>query len=122
MAGATVFGLAESLAAFETARTLVGGKLMQGVLEETAEKVAESSREKISRYQGASLDTIKPSARITPTKASVYQNKRKVTGLRGDFGSLQMRKGLVPALEENSEPFVQGLEKMIGEVALITGL
>ena len=122
MAGAQVHGLLETLVAFETAQHLVGGKLMQGVLSETAEKVAESSRRRISEFQGASLGTIQPSRRLTPTRASVYQNKRKVTGLRGDFGSLQMRKGLVPALEENSEPFVRGLEKMIGEVAVITGL
>jgi hypothetical protein len=68
-------------------------------LKRAAEPVASSARDKISRYRGASLGTIRPRRR--GPVVYVEQAKRKVTGRRGDFGGLQMRHGLIPALEEN---------------------
>jgi hypothetical protein len=69
-----------------------------------AEPVAVTARDKISRYQGASLRTIRP--RASARGAFVTQNARKVTGLRGDFGVLQMRL-MMDALEEQHEKVVE---------------
>ena len=46
----------------------------------------------------------------------VEQSLRRTTGLRPDFGALQMRKALVPALEDNREETMQLTERAIDEV------
>jgi hypothetical protein len=86
----------------ETQRAL--GKCEGGLKKEmllagkaAAEPVAVSAREKISRYRGASINTIRPRASVRG--AFVTQGARKVTGLRGDFGKLQMGL-MMDALEE----------------------
>jgi hypothetical protein len=66
-----------------------------------AEPVAASARDKISRYQGASLGTIKPRASVRG--AFVTQRAKKVTGKRPDFGALQMTRGMIPALDEHED-------------------
>jgi hypothetical protein len=88
-------------------------------LKKTAEPVAADARSKISRYQGASLGTIKP--RATGRSVFVTQNARKVTGKRGDFGALQMTRGLMPALDENTDKIVTGLEHAIDRLAAREG-
>jgi hypothetical protein len=80
-------------------------------LKESAQPVAESARTKISQYRGASLGTIRP--RVTTSSVFVTQTKRKVTGKRGDYGGLQMRTGLIPALDENTDRVVRDLEHML---------
>lgn len=119
--GAEVFGLAECLGAFSLAETLLRGEMMEGVLRETAEAVAASSRDKISKYEGSSLGTIKP-GKITAQRAAVYQNKRKVTGQHGQFGTLQMQKGLLPALDENTDKLASNASKGIDKLKAATGL
>jgi hypothetical protein len=81
--------------------------------------VASTARELISAYQGASLGTIVP--KVLARGAYVYQNARKVTGKRGDYGALQMRKGLVPALEQHTEGIVASLEVTIDKLGLAAG-
>lgn len=70
-------------------------------LRAAAEPIAADARSKLSGFQGISLGTIKPSARSTGVV--VIQRAKKTTGKRADFGALQMRKGLLPALEENED-------------------
>jgi hypothetical protein len=84
-------------------------------LAESARPVAESAKAKISVYRGASLETIRP--RATTRSVFVTQTKRKVTGLRPDYGGLQMRHGLIPALDENTERIVRDLENMLDRLA-----
>lgn len=75
-----------------------------------AEPVAATARSRVSRYRGASTN-------ITPKALAggvvVRQNQRKVTGLRGDFGSLQMRKAFIPALEQHADEIHKGLEDVL---------
>ena len=40
--------------------------------------------------------------------ANVTQRARTVTGQRGDFGALQMRKVMIPALEQHEETIEAG--------------
>jgi hypothetical protein len=88
-------------------------------LVETAQPVADAARGKISRYPGASLGTIR--LRATTRSVFVTQGKRKVTGRRGDFGALQMRVGLIPALAENSDQIVRGVEQTLDRLASSNG-
>lgn len=102
-------GLKETAAAF---RRLDKGliKELQGGFKDAAEPVASSARGKISRYQGASVGTIKPKARQLNVR--VEQGARKVTGKRGDFGSLQQRK-LIEALDENQSEVYGKIERVL---------
>ena len=88
---------------------------MRGAFKAAAEPVAASAREKISRFEGASLQTIHPVA--TARGTFVVQDARKVSGLRGDFGNLQLRTGLEPALEENKELVLRGIEHALDVIA-----
>jgi hypothetical protein len=91
---------------------------LRSELKEVAEPVAESARQKIDRYRGARTASIRP--RVTARSAFVTQGARKVTGLRGDFGALQMRR-LGEALDENKDEVVQGLERMLDRLASSNG-
>jgi hypothetical protein len=73
------------------------GKTMLAAGKAAAEPVAVSAREKIGRYAGASVGTIRPRASVRG--AFVTQGARKVTGLRGDYGKLQMGL-MIEALDE----------------------
>jgi hypothetical protein len=92
---------------------------MRGEFKAAAEPVASSAREKISRFEGASLATIHPVA--TARGIFVVQDARKVSGLRGDFGNLQLRTGLEPALEENKELVLRRIEHALDRVGLEAG-
>ena len=76
-------------------------KVLFAGLRSAAEPIAVDTRGRLSKYQGISLGTIKPAARIKGV--AIVQRAKKVTGLRPDFGALQMRKGLIPAVQE-AEP------------------
>ncbi len=80
---------------------------IQTELKKAAEPVAQSARQKISRYAGASVGTITP--RAAGASVFVTQRARKVTGLRGDFGGLQQRR-LDEALNENADGVERGVE------------
>lgn len=43
----------------------------------------------------------------------VQQSRRRTTGNRGDFGSLQMRKALLPSLSENEPQVIRAVEGML---------
>jgi hypothetical protein len=84
-----------------------------------AEPVAGTARDKISRYQGASLTTIMP--RATMRGVFVVQNARKVSGLRPDFGKLQMMEGLIPALDEHEDTIVREVELALDVLGVENG-
>jgi hypothetical protein len=89
-------------------------KALRAAMVEAAVPVAASARDKISRYQGASVSTIRP--RAVARGAFVTQGARKVTGLRGDFGALQMRR-LGEALDENQAVVMEKAERVIDLLA-----
>jgi hypothetical protein len=113
-----VKGLRELTAAFRKMETETWPELRRE-LQTVAKPVAESAKAKISVYRGASLGTIRPVA--LTRSVFVRQTKRKVTGQRPDYGSLQMRHGLLPALEENTDQIISGFEDMIDRLASRNG-
>ena len=80
-------------------------------LKEAAEPVVSSAKGKVTRFQGASVGTIR--AKRTGLRVFVEQSKAKVTGQRGDFGSLQMRTVLEPALQENEGEVLGKVERAL---------
>lgn len=83
-------------------------------LKRAGEPVAASARAKLSRYQGASTNV-----RVHPLGKGVFvrQNARKVTGLRGDFGAVQMRHVFIPALDENQGRVLSEVEDALDRFA-----
>lgn len=47
---------------------------------------------------------------------SVEQRRRRTTGRHPEFGRLQMRRALVPALERNEENVVRGLDSVLADL------
>lgn len=86
----------------ETARAL--GKVNKGAklalfkgLRAAAEPIAADARQRLAGYRGMSTSTIRPSAQVRGVY--VIQRAKKKTGQHPDFGALQMREGLIPALQ-----------------------
>ena len=88
-------------------------------LKKAAEPVAELARDKVTRYQGASVRTIR--TRRQGPRVWVEQGARKVTGKRGDFGALQMRTVLMPALDERADEVFAAVEVTLGRWAAGAG-
>jgi len=110
MAGAVrVSGLREATAALKKIDRKAP-KIVTDELKQAAEPVADAARAKISRYQGARLNTIKP--RATTSSVRVRQNARKRGGHRGDFGRLQQRH-FEDALDENTGQIVRDVERAL---------
>lgn len=55
--------------------------------------------------------------RVRQRGVAVEQSLRKTTGLRPDFGALQMRKALLPALDDNAGVVEARMEKALDRVA-----
>lgn len=64
-------------------------------LKEAADPIAQDARSRLSGYGNISTETIQP--RAVAGGVFITQKKGKKTGKRPDFGSLQMRQGLLPA-------------------------
>lgn len=97
-ASVRVEGAREVIRAFRSVDRSLAAKFGAD-LKKAADPVVESARGKVTRYAGASVSTIR--SRRSGPNVYVEQGARKVTGRRGDFGALQMRTVLEPALDEN---------------------
>jgi hypothetical protein len=106
-------GLRETERAFRKMSGDLDDELRKG-LKKAGEPVAETARGKISRYRGASIGTIAPRL-ARGTTVFVTQRARKVTGKRGDFGSLQMKK-LFESLEEREGDVIRQLEQVLDDL------
>jgi hypothetical protein len=86
-------------------------------LKKGAEPVAADARSLLSRYAGLDTGSIQP--RAVARGVYITQKRGKKTGLRPDFGSLQMRQGLLPAAYRNQDKIVDAvdgaLDKLIGK-------
>ncbi len=94
-------------------------KELQAALRVVAEPVAVAARSKAERFGPRTATKI--AAGSSRGQAVVRQRARRTTGRRPDFGALQMRTVLVPALDENAENIVRGVELMLGTLALGNG-
>lgn len=111
-------GLRETIRALNRVNKQVA-KQVRDELKRAVEPVAASARDRVGRYPGASTSTIGPKA--TTRSVFVTQRKRKVTGLRPDFGSLQMREGLLPALAEHEDDIVGQVEDALDRLTRTAG-
>lgn len=112
-----VRGLRETVSAFRKYDRALGTEL-RNELKKAAEPVAASARSKVTRWQGAST---KIAPRASGASVFVRQNARKVTGRRGDFGALQMRRAFIPALQENEEKVLSEVEDALDRFASSAG-
>lgn len=117
-AGVKVYGAKEVTAAFRKVDKELA-KQFGNDLKKAAEPVAVAARSKVTRYRGAKVTTIK--TRRTGPRVFVEQGARKVTGKRGDFGALQLRTVLVPALEERTDEVFDEVEKVLDNYARSAG-
>lgn len=112
-----VTGLRETIRSLDAVNRKAA-KVVKDELKTAVEPVAETARQRISRYQGARTSTIGP--RVSAKGAFVTQRARKVSGLRGDFGSLQMRH-LIGALAEHEADIVDDVDDALGRLIRISG-
>lgn len=94
-------------------------KVVRSELKKVGEVVAVDARQRIGKYDSRSAAGVRTSVRSKGV--FVQQGRRKVNGKRPDFGSLQMRKGFIPALAENRDQVVEGLEQAIDSLAAFKG-
>lgn len=116
--GLQVRGLRETQRAFRKLQLEVG-KELRDELRALAEPVAATARNLLSVYPGASVSTIGP--KVTLAGANVTQRALKVTGKRGDFGSLQMRRVMIPALETHEPEIEAGAARAFDALVLEAG-
>jgi hypothetical protein len=84
-------------------------------LREAGEEVRQAAGAKFAKYDEKTSGGYR--TRVRRTGVSVEQSLRRTTGLRPDFGALQMRKALIPALNENEERTVLKMEEAVTLVA-----
>lgn len=95
------------------------GPTLTAALKEAAEPVRREAQSLVSQYAGAKTSTIGP--RVTTSGVYVTQRARKKTGLRADFGALQMVKGFIPALEHNVDEVEDGAERALDTIEHLGG-
>jgi hypothetical protein len=80
-------------------------KTVRDALREAAWPVAADTKSRIAKYRDVGPVGIS----VRQRGVSVEQRKGKTTGKRPDFGALQMRKGFIPALDDNAEETYRGV-------------
>lgn len=84
------------------------------------ELVAASARDRFSTIDTHAAQGFRPRMRGFG-RLVVEQRQRRTTGLRPDFGSLQMTRALLPARAENEERLVGALETMLDTLGMENG-
>lgn len=88
-------------------------------LKDAADPIVSDIRQRLSVYTGLSTGTIGP--RVVVGGIFITQRKRKVTGKRGDFGSLQMTHGFLPATEDADDDIREAVEDEFNALAIRAG-
>lgn len=91
-------------------------KDVRGELKDAGDIVRVEATSRFSGYDARSAAGYKTRVRSAGF-VSVEQSLRRVTGKRGDYGALQMRKALGPALDDKTDEVVKTLDKMLGRLA-----
>lgn len=89
-------------------------------LREAAKVVAMDARGKLSPYSGYSAMGLRPRVRAGLV-AVAEQSRKRTTGQHPEFGSLIMRRALVPALWENRDEIDRRMESMLDNVGRDNG-
>lgn len=91
-------------------------KLVRDELRQAAEPVRAEAAARFAGIDARTAASYGISVRRVGT-VTVEQRKRTVTGQRGDYGALQMRRALIPALESNTEEVVERLDQALERLA-----
>lgn len=87
-------------------------RLVRQELARAAEPVREEAERRFKRYNQVSAGGYRVSVRRAGL-VYLVQSKRKVTGLRPDYGSLQMREAFIPAGEAKSGEVRNEMEQAV---------
>lgn len=89
-------------------------------LRDAGQVVADSARDRFSSIDARSAAGFRPRVRGFG-HVVVEQRRKRTTGLRGDFGSLQMRRALLPAVAENRQQVLDHVEGMLDRLGRENG-
>ena len=90
-------------------------KLLKARFAKVGDIIRDEGRSRFSGIDAGSAAGFKTRTMVSGVK--VQQSRRKTTGRRGDYGSLQMRRALEPALEAKQPQVLDELEKALEDVA-----
>lgn len=113
-----VEGLREFLRATNKAEVSTKKKVRDR-LKEAGDVVREDASRRFSPVSAKTAGGYRVRARVTGVY--VEQSLRKTTGTRADYGALQMRRALVPALESKAGDVEREMEKAAEDLAEIVG-
>lgn len=109
-----VKGYREFMKATQTAEK-ESKRYVRGTFRSVGDVVKESAVLKLSSISSRSAAGYK--TRVRQRGVAVEQALPRTTGQRGDWGATQMRKALLPALNENEEKVLGEFEKALDTVA-----
>jgi hypothetical protein len=89
-------------------------KRVRLVFKEVGDIVREEATSRFAGIDARSAAGFK--TRVQQRGVKVQQSRRKVTGLRGDYGALQMRRALVPALGDKEHEVLEAFEDALDKV------
>lgn len=93
---------------------------MRKMLKAIAEPVAATARELADEFGPPTVSGLQAGTR--GSMAVVRQRRRKTTGKRPDFGAIQMRVALIPALEAHEADSIVRAEEMLDHIEHMYGL
>ena len=88
-------------------------------LKKAAEPVRQEAAALFQRYDARSAAGYRVAVRARGV--SVEQSRRRTTGQHPEFGALQMRRALLPALASREEQVLRGVENVLDDLARDNG-
>jgi hypothetical protein len=108
----------EGLAELQRDFRRIAKDLAKEVREELRKAAEPVRREAQALFSPVSADSAAAyKVRVRQRGVAVEQSKRRVTGLRPDYGRLQMGRALIPALERKADGVVDDLGEMLDKLA-----
>ena len=92
-------------------------KAVRDELRHAGEKVRQGATDRFNRYDPRSAQGYR--VRVRQRGIAVEQSLRRTTGKHPEFGTLQMRRALVPSLEANEEETMRGFDDAFDKIAVI---
>ena len=93
---------------------------LENELRDAGQIVAEQARDRFGSVDARSAAGFRPRLRGFG-RVVVEQRLRRTTGMRGDYGSLQMRRALLPAVEASQDRIMEHVEGMLDRLGRENG-
>lgn len=90
-------------------------KVVRDRLRVVGQSVRDEAQQLFGKYDQRSAAGYR--VRVRQRGVFVEQSLRKTTGLRPDYGALQMRRALLPALEDREAEVERDMQKALDDVA-----